>query len=290
MMLVIDVSEWQGRTPLQGAHDNGYAGVIARAGYSGKKDDTFDWYKDQAARLGMLFGAYFYAYPGNDAVADARSFVSWCSPIPEGMTFWLDVEESALTDSYVDAFLATVDALTGQSCGIYASTSYVRERPWMQANVGGRVWWQANYPGGSDVPSGPFPRVGDLTSVGWQFTDSRFVPGFARGIDCSIFTSWNKSSGEEDADMARTDEQLKAIVADAVANGIHWGDKTYAAYFVETLNNTRELVAQNTALTAAVQSLAGANGLDATAVQATIDQAVRDAMSRLAVTVAPKTV
>lgn len=286
-MLVIDVSEWQGFPDLKAAHASGIEGIIIRAGYTGSIDKSARWFQQQARGLFSNIGHYFYAYPNGDPYQDADRFVFYANLQPSE-TVWLDCEEVALGSDYVSKFLSRVDLLAGRTCGIYAGTSWLADRPWMDALIGNRPLWQADYPGQTNVPQSAAPSVRGMRPCGWQFTDRFPVQGIGP-TDASRFDSWPSATGGDDQEMLSseaqswiidqlTNDQKTGTVAARLSDSRDKAVRAYVTAYTPVIVQATIEALRGSGLVAGASSLTDAE-------KAQITAAVQSAMNGLALQV-----
>lgn len=97
--LILDVSKWNTRTNLKEFKDNGFTGIIIRAGYGNNHIDpkAESWYK-KAVELGMDVGAYWFSYAKtiSDSHIEALSLLKWVKGKQITLPLAYDYEESKL--------------------------------------------------------------------------------------------------------------------------------------------------------------------------------------------------
>ena len=143
-----------------------------------KKDPTFE--KNKSNLGDKLVGAYWYGYASLDAKTEADAFVESVGDVSDSFTYWLDMEESdgvsnEKVNTWAQTFMARVDELTNQVCGLYTY------RNWYNTVIndttkGTRPIWLAHY----DVTEfyQPVPN-----QVAHQYTSKGSVPGLSGNID-----------------------------------------------------------------------------------------------------------
>lgn len=170
-----DVSHHQGALDLRRAKEAGLKFLYHKATEgTSVKDNEYDDRRTQAKRSGVPFGAYHFARPeGTDAVAEARYFIDWASPLPGDLIPCLDLEDSAAyrrmghraTKEWAARFSAEVKRLTGVLPVLYC--------PW---DLGlPNVRWVPRYNNSNTPPEIPW----DI----WQFSNGEFgVPNSFPGL------------------------------------------------------------------------------------------------------------
>ena len=243
----------------------------------GFQDVTHSGFVYQARTLHKLVGHYHFAHIDNMPEAEANYFLS-CADWRPGEALVLDYEpynqSGGLTHTqWVLRFKRAIQQATGvvpwlyidQGMGAQLATG---NTPTEDAELHEMPLWIAQY---ASTLSGWLGWPADR-QVMWQYTSQPYDKDNAY-IDTATWLAL--AGGEEDADMARTDQQLQGLVADAVANKITWGDATFAKYFIEILNNTRQLLAKNAA-SAAVNALPPGQTVDASA----LAEAIADELAK----------
>lgn len=106
--LILDVSKWNTRTNLQEFKDNGFTGVIIRAGYGNRHIDpkAENWYR-KAVELGMDVGAYWFSYAKTigDAHLEALNLLKWVKGRQITLPLVYDYEEESKLGKKVNSDL-----------------------------------------------------------------------------------------------------------------------------------------------------------------------------------------
>ncbi|HUQ44677.1 MAG TPA: glycoside hydrolase family 25 protein [Candidatus Limnocylindria bacterium] len=186
----IDVSHWQGVIDWTKVKGAGKTFAIAKATEGTSfKDDRYNANKSGAMSLGIKFGAYHFAQPANNPVAEADWFVN-NSGYQRGMIVpTLDLERTgglgttALT-SWVKSWLGRVYDRLGVRAMIYVSPSfwrtYMNDTRWFADN-GYAVLWTAHW--STTSPSVPASNWGGRSWTFWQYTSDGTVPGISGRVD-----------------------------------------------------------------------------------------------------------
>jgi len=133
----IDVSNWQKGFDLQGAVNEGFSVVIAKAGGAECgyfQDKSFENFYQQAKMKGIKIGAYYYgnAFSCEDAVVEANHFISYLKGKDIKHVYY-DVEGKMLNQGYthltdiIKTFCQTM-INAGYACGVYTSESQFNSR------------------------------------------------------------------------------------------------------------------------------------------------------------------
>lgn len=132
----IDVSQWQGNIDWQAVKDSGIDFAIIRAGYGklvSQKDPTFDYNVQNAQRVGLNCGTYWYSYALT--VEDAQAEAEACYEIIKNYDFnypvYFDIEDpsqSGLSAAQVSAIIETFcTTLQEKGCyvGLYSYANFL---------------------------------------------------------------------------------------------------------------------------------------------------------------------
>lgn len=133
----IDVSNYQKGFDLQGAVNEGFSCVIAKAGGAECgyfQDKSFENFYQQAKAKGIKIGAYYYgnAFSCEDAVVEANYFISYLKGKDIKHVYY-DVEGKMLNQGFIHltdiikTFCQTM-VNAGYACGIYTSESQFNSR------------------------------------------------------------------------------------------------------------------------------------------------------------------
>jgi lysozyme len=180
-MLGADISEWQGPTNL-GAFSGSF--ILIREGVGTRLDHQFVSNRDQARRLGLPHGFYWYAYPEHDtAEAEATDFATW-TDWQAGELAVLDIEEPySHPVSWALQFVQTFAQLRGFKPLIYMSQNELYAVNWSAVAGNGNGLWEAKWDGSLVAPaSGAF-----AFAAAKQYTDATSSPGISGRIDGDVF-------------------------------------------------------------------------------------------------------
>lgn len=155
----IDISTWQENLNYSLATSQGVKFAILRAGFSTTKDNQFDKHYENAKKQGWDLGAYWYSYATSkeEAISEAKTFLS----IIKGKTFtyplFLDIEDASLSNlgkgklnEIVNSFAKVIED-AGYYFGVYSNIN------WYKNIISGSElnkkydWWIAYW--GSDAPN-----------------------------------------------------------------------------------------------------------------------------------------
>lgn len=172
--VVIDMSHFNNVTDFSAVKGDGIVGVIHKAteGLS-YIDPLYQMRRSQALAAGLWWGAYHFA-TGDDAVAQAKHFLSVVNPEPTDLIV-LDFEQnttgSSMSLAGAEQFVTYVQSATGRWPGLY-SGSYIKgllgdgQNPTL-ANC---WFWLSEYGSTAHVPAN-WP-----TWTMWQYTDGAVGP------------------------------------------------------------------------------------------------------------------
>jgi len=184
----IDVSRWQGVIDWDTADDHaGFAIIKAGGSDQGMYEDSqFIRNRDEARRVGITRGYYYYA-GGGDPVKEAEHFASLVGELQTGEVLALDFEQD-LPDpvGYSLQFLVRTEELTGAKPMFYTNMNRVWKHDWQPVVDNGNPLWGAIYDGSADV----LPEPGSWPALAIkQYTSSGVIPGINSGVDLNVFPS-----------------------------------------------------------------------------------------------------
>jgi lysozyme len=194
----IDVSHYQGGINWSAVRGAGITFAVAKATEgTGYTDPFVNQNIAGMKQAGIVPGAYHFAHPGSDAVAQANHFTSVVHAANGGsfsglLQLVLDLE---VTDgmapsqvfAWTQAFVARVEAVTGRPCIIYTGFYFWRDSVGNPDNNLNCPLWLAAYVSESQTAS-LTPRA--WSGVGWafwQYTDAGSVPGVSGNVDRDYF-------------------------------------------------------------------------------------------------------
>ena len=141
-----------------------------------------------AHNAGLVVGAYAFAHPENDPIAQADDFASAIGSLPSwGLPPVLDLEVNGglgpkALSAWTHTFMSTVSSLTGRTPILYTYPAF-----WASQMANDRTFtsyplWIARYSSQKPAP------VGGWTSYKfWQYTDSGTIKGIPTKVDVSVF-------------------------------------------------------------------------------------------------------
>ena len=184
----IDVSRWQGTIDWDTADDHaGFA--IIKAGGSDEgmyTDSQFTRNRDEARRVGIARGYYYYA-GGGSAIEEAEHFASIVSDLQPGEILALDFEiDHPDPVAYAWTFLVRTEQLTGTKPLFYTNMNRVWSHDWKPVVDNGNHLWGAIY---DDKPQ-EFPEPGPWPALALkQYTSKATIPGITTNVDMNTFPS-----------------------------------------------------------------------------------------------------
>ena len=185
----LDVSMFNS-VDLGAAKRDGYEFVIVRTGYGGGgKDTKFSSYWGAAKAVGLVRGAYHFAYPGRSSGAQqAQEFLAIVGQLQPGDFLALDMEDEpaygrhlvASDVAWAKEFLDTCKKISGIKPLLYMNTDLKGRFDWSSVQKGDYGLWHANYTGKEPAAS-PW-----AFNAIWQYTSSGTAGG-AHPVDVDTF-------------------------------------------------------------------------------------------------------
>ena len=181
----VDVSKYQGTIDWNTAQ-NSFSFAFIKAGGSDDgmyTDPQFARNRDEARRLGIARGYYYYA-GGGDPIQEADHFYSIMGPLQPGEVIAMDFEiDHPYPIGYAQAFLLRCGQLFGVRPIFYTNMNRARNIDWTPLVQSGYQLWGANYDDNYDqVPSGAWPSL-----LIKQFTSDGVVPGISGPVDVNVY-------------------------------------------------------------------------------------------------------
>ena len=188
--MVIDISHWNPVEDLAKTKAAGIVGVIHKATEgTGYADDEYDWRKNEAAKNGLLWGAYHFLRPGN-LKTQADYFVDTVGEID---IYAADHEDPGVDVDDLKDFLFRVSALTGVMPVIY-SGHVIKEQVGNVADpeLAKYRLWLAQYSSTPSWPTAIWP-----TYWIWQYTDKGTCAGIEGYCDLNQYQGTPEQLTEE---------------------------------------------------------------------------------------------
>lgn len=184
----IDVSRWQGTIDWDTTYN--YANfAIIKAGGSDEgmyTDSQFTRNRDEARRVGIARGYYYYA-GGGDPIQEAEHFASLVTDLQPGEILAMDLEvDHPDPVAYAWAFLVRTEQLTGAKPLFYTNMNRVWSYDWKPVVDNGNHLWGAIYDGNPQVL--PEPGAWPALTVK-QYTNEATLPGISSNVDMNVFPS-----------------------------------------------------------------------------------------------------
>jgi len=180
---VIDLSHFNPPPDFARAKSAGIAAVIHKATEGATfLDPTYAARRPQAARAGLLWGAYHFG-TADDPVAQAHFFLESVQPAPPILVLDYETNPSGLSMSIAQArtFVSTIQQLTGNWPGLYGGAWLKESLAETRDPVLANCWlWLSQFD-----PTAQIPSTWTAWTL-WQFTDSATIPGIGR-CDLSRF-------------------------------------------------------------------------------------------------------
>ncbi|MHB9112625.1 MAG: glycoside hydrolase family 25 protein [Thermoleophilia bacterium] len=181
----IDVSRWQGTIDWDAADDHASFAIIkAGGGDEGMyMDSQFTRNRDEARRVGIARGYYYYA-GGGDPIQEAEHFVSLVADLQPGEILALDFEVNHPDPvAYSLTFLVRAEQLTGTKPLFYTNMNRVWSYDWKPVVDNGNHLWGAIYDGNPQV----FPEPGPWPALAVkQYTSKATIPGISSSVDMNV--------------------------------------------------------------------------------------------------------
>ena len=185
----IDVSSWQ---PANIGDLVSYDFMIVKATQgTWYTNPNFSQQANSAFWSGKKLGVYHFAEYGTSPQAEAQFFVSHVQGYLGNAILILDYEAESLNNGreWVRAFMREVKRLTGITCGLYCSTSYINAQNLSGlCKEEGALLWNANY----WFSYQPFYAYDQNITPGvpceiYQYTSSGRLPGYDGNLDLNVF-------------------------------------------------------------------------------------------------------
>ncbi|MBI5870364.1 MAG: glycoside hydrolase family 25 protein [Actinobacteria bacterium] len=184
----IDVSRWQGTIDWDTTYNyTNFAFIKAGGSDEGMYTDSqFERNRDEARRVGIPRGYYYYA-GGGDPIQEAEHFASLVADLQPGEILAIDLEiDHPDPVAYAWTFLVRTEHLTGSKPLLYTNMNRVWGYDWHAVVENGNHLWGAIYDGNPQVmpDPGPWPAVAVK-----QYTSEGTLPGINSNVDLNIFPS-----------------------------------------------------------------------------------------------------
>jgi GH25 family lysozyme M1 (1,4-beta-N-acetylmuramidase) len=182
-MRCCDISEYQGTVNFDQLK-TAVSAVIIRAGYTGGTDARFVRNRDQARRVGLARGYYWFAYPARaDASADADRFLSVIGDLWPGEVLVLDYEVTDGGPAWCKQFMDRVQQRTGTKPLLYTNQNRVVTLDWSAIRNADYGLWVAIFDNDPNA---------DVNTAGWlyamkQYTADGRLPGVGGPVDLDEF-------------------------------------------------------------------------------------------------------
>jgi lysozyme len=194
----IDVSHYQGSINWSSAHSAGITFAVTKATEgTGYTDPYVNQNIAGMKQVGIIPGAYHFAHPGSDPVAQANFFTSVVRTANGGsysglLQLVLDLE---VTDgrtpsqvfAWTQSFVARVLAITGRPCIIYTGFYFWRDNVGNPNNNLNCPLWLAAYVSESQTASLTPQAWSGVGWAFWQYTSTGAVPGVSGNVDRDYF-------------------------------------------------------------------------------------------------------
>lgn len=191
-LLVVDVSEWNGRIDWNRAK-NRIDGAILRVGYGdndqSQDDKTWAYNASECDRLGIPYGVYIYSYAADQAQIQSEidhvlRLIDGHNPV---IGVFLDLEENSLGYLAKTASQMFCDQINakGYKAGIYCGAYYYKSYLMGMYEKLNALWWIAGYGTNSGKPEMNFKPNPGFDYQAWQYTSNGVIDGIDTRVDLS---------------------------------------------------------------------------------------------------------
>ncbi len=184
----IDVSHYQGSINWTSVKNSGkkFAFMKATEGttYTDPKFAT-NWAGAKSA--GLIRGAYHFAHPGTDPVAQADFFINTVNPTSGDLQMMLDLETTdgktpSQVRSWTVSFINRISSRTGRPGIIYTGFYFWRDSAGNRSNLNCPLFLAAYVTDPNDY----VPAAWSFFTF-WQYTDTGSVSGISGNVDRDAF-------------------------------------------------------------------------------------------------------
>lgn len=298
----IDVSAYQGAQDWAALKRDGLVFAFAKATEGQRsKDSRYASHIKGIKAAGLVPGSYHFAWPNQDAGAEAAHYISTVRPYAgRGYTHWLDLERysdgrnyrgrsSAQIQAWAQAWVTAVQrAFPGQRVGVYTSADDIARG---HVPDGVPLWYPA-YPWGAasyaKAEAATQPRPSGRAPLIWQFTSQPHDRSIAY-LSAAAFRAWAAGDTTEEDPLAsmskqdifeavwRTDAIPAPTTSSTVKTNPTW---TPQSVLGDVVNRVRAIEVAEKAQTAAITALARlvGSGVDTDAVVEAVRAAIADAV------------
>ena len=233
MIKGIDVSKWNGIIDFDAVKNVGIDFVIIRAGYGkevSQKDPRFDYNYQNAKRVGLKVGAYWYSYA--ESIEDAKKEASACLKAISGCDFdlpvYYDVEEKSQFDkgrNFCDAIITVFCEVVGEKFtpGLYMSASPLKTHVSDFVRDKYDVWVAQYAP--VCTYSGPY-------SI-WQYSSKGNVTGIYGAVDMNYYYKELEPQPEPEPVSEAIHLLAKEVISGKWGNGKDRKENIYKAVQAE---------------------------------------------------------
>lgn len=185
-----DVSNYQGSIDWDTVSNYLDFAIVKATEGTGFYDPWFDRNWSEMSRVGVIRGAYHFARPNLDPIAQADYFLNAVQPQSGDIQVCLDLEVTGGLNppalwSWVQAFVGEVQNWTGRSPCIYTSPSFWTSQVGNPTDNLDCPLWIAHW----GVTRPTVPRAWSTWTF-WQWTSSGSVPGIAGRVDQDRFNGF----------------------------------------------------------------------------------------------------
>ncbi|QGU01075.1 Lysozyme M1 precursor [Corynebacterium kalinowskii] len=184
----IDVASWQGNIDWASVNQSQEFAFVKATEGLGYQNPQYTTDIQQSRTNGLIVGAYHYARPGTDPVAQAAEFAAAYNAHPQDLPPVMDLEQTdGLNPDQLQAwtrtFLGETERLTGRKPIVYTYRYFWQQDMANTTEFNRYPLWLAAYQ--NDVP-GQLPGGWDQMAF-WQRADDGRVSGIHTPVDMNLF-------------------------------------------------------------------------------------------------------
>ncbi|MEJ5998103.1 glycoside hydrolase family 25 protein [Corynebacterium sp. H130] len=184
----VDVASWQGAIDWSAVNQSQDFAFIKATEGIGYQNPQYTHDIQQARNNGLVVGAYHYARPGTDPVAQAAEFAAAYNAHPQDLPPVMDLEQTdglgpAELQAWTRTFLGETERLTGRTPIVYTYRYFWQQDMGNTTEFKRYPLWLAAYQ--NEVP-GQLPGGWDQMAF-WQRADDGRVSGIHTPVDMNLF-------------------------------------------------------------------------------------------------------
>jgi len=179
----IDVSRYQGSIDWNAVVNSGidFAYIKCSEGIS-LSDSNYEYNHKNAKKAGLLTGVYHFFRPKQSGNQQAEWFLSNYREKLNDLPVMIDVEQldnvsPTKMRAELYSFIHKIEKHTQKKIVIYSGKNFYTNH--LQGYFNDKILWIANY--------NPYPQIGNLNWMFWQYTEIGRVPGINHKVDINVF-------------------------------------------------------------------------------------------------------